>query len=68
MPRIDKREEIVKGFYNTYGEDERFSKNHRKVEFITTVNYIEKFASKGCKVLELGAGTGAYSIYLEDII
>ena len=64
MPMKDKREELVKDFYNTYKEDERFAKNHRKVEFITTTNYIEKFAPKGCKVLELGAGTGAYSIYL----
>jgi len=47
-----------------YGEDERFVAKHRKVEFITTTNYIEKFAPKGCKVLELGAGTGAYSLYL----
>lgn len=64
MPRIDKREEIVKDYYNTFKEDERFSSQHRKVEFITTTNYIEKFAKKGCKIVELGAGTGAYSIYL----
>lgn len=64
MPTKDKREEIVKDYYNNYGEDERFVSQHRKVEFITTTNYIEKFAPKGCKVLELGAGTGAYSLYL----
>lgn len=63
-PKKDKREEIVKEFYNTYKEDERFAKQHRKVEFITNTTYIEKFAPKGCKVLDLGAGTGAYSIYL----
>ncbi len=60
----DKREEIVKDYYNTYKEDERYVNLHRKVEFITTLTYIEKFAKKGCKVLELGAGTGAYSISL----
>lgn len=64
MPKIDKREEIVKDYYNNFKEDERFSAPHRKVEFITTTNYIEKFAKKGCKIVELGAGTGAYSIYL----
>lgn len=64
MPQIDKREEIVKDYYNTYKEDERFTAPHRKVEFITTVNYIEKIAKKGDKILEIGAGTGAYSVYL----
>ena len=64
MPRIDKREEIVKDYYNNYKEDERFSAQHRKVEFITTVNYIEKFAKKCDTIVELGAGTGTYSIYL----
>lgn len=66
MPRKDKREEIVKNYYNSYKEEERFSKPHRKVEFLTTINYIEKFAKKGCKLVELGAGTGAYSIYLAN--
>ena len=64
MAQKDRREEIVKEYYNNFKEDERFSAPHRKVEFITTVNYIEKFAKKGDKILELGAGTGAYSVYL----
>ena len=64
MPRKDRREEIVKEFYNTYKEDQRFLKPHRRVEFLTTTKYIEKYAPKGANILELGAGTGAYSIYL----
>lgn len=64
MARKDRREEIVKEYYNNYKEDERFVANHRRVEFLTTVNYIEQYAKKGCKIVELGAGTGAYSIYL----
>lgn len=64
MAKTDKREEIVKDYYNNFKEDERFASPHRRVEFITTTNYIEKFAKKGCKMVELGAGTGAYSIYL----
>jgi len=64
MTKKDKREEIVKEYYNSYKEDERFVAQHRKVEFITSVNYIEKFAKKGDKIVELGAGTGTYSIYL----
>lgn len=64
MAQKDRREEIVKDYYNNYKEDERFVAPHRRVEYITTMNYIEKFLKKGNKVLELGAGTGAYSIAL----
>lgn len=60
----DKREEIVKEYYNSYKEDERFASPHRRVEFVTTATYIEKFAPKNAKIVELGAGTGAYSVYL----
>ena len=63
MPQKDRREEIVKEYYNNYKDDERFVPPHRKVEFITTVNYIEKFLKKGNKIVELGAGTGTYSMY-----
>ena len=66
MAKKDLREEIVKEYYNTYKEDERFISQHRKVEFITTTSYIEKFAKKDFKILDLGAGTGAYSIYLAN--
>lgn len=64
MAQKDRREEIVKDYYNNYKDDERFVPPHRKVEFITTVNYIEKYAKKGDRIVELGAGTGTYSIYL----
>ena len=64
MPKLEKREEIVKDYYNNYKDDERFASPHRKVEFVTTMHYIEKYVKKGDRILELGAGTGAYSIYL----
>ena len=55
---------ILKNFYNTYEEENRFSKsNHNRLEFITTTKYIEKYLKKGNKILEVGAGTGAYSLY-----
>ena len=34
-----------------------------KIEFITTTNYIEKYLKPGDRILEIGAGTGAYSLY-----
>ena len=61
MEKVDK---ILKTFYNQYEEENRFKKsNHNKLEFITTTNYIEKYLKKKDKILEVGAGTGAYSLY-----
>ena len=56
---------ILKKYYNAdYTEDDRLTKdNTHKIEFITTVNYIDKYLKKGDKILEVGAGTGAYSLY-----
>ncbi len=61
MEKVDK---ILKTYYNQYEEENRFKKsNHNRLEFITTTNYIEKYLKKKDKILEVGAGTGAYSLY-----
>lgn len=45
-------------------EDDRLTKDKMHyVEFITTTTYIDKYLKKGDKVLEIGAGTGMYSLY-----
>ena len=64
MSKVNKYADIVINHYKGYNEDERFNRNSHKVEFLTTMRYIEKFAKHGCKILEIGAGTGAYSITL----
>lgn len=62
---MNKREEIVSEFYGFYNEDERLNgTRHGQLEYITTMNYIHRFAGSGSRVLELGAGTGRYSIAL----
>lgn len=33
------------------------------IEFITTTHYIDKYLKQGDRILEVGAGTGAYSLY-----
>ena len=61
MEKVDK---ILKTYYNQYEEENRFKKSdHNRLEFITTTNYIEKYLKKKDKILEVGAGTGAYSLY-----
>ena len=49
---------------NKFNEDKRLNSRHGKIEFITAINYINKYIKKNDKVLDIGAGTGKYSIYL----
>ena len=59
------REEIISGFYNQVDEDSRLQNNrHGQLEYAVTMHYIHRFAAPGSKVLEVGAGTGRYSIAL----
>lgn len=55
--------ECLKQFYENYREDERLTSRHGRVEFFTTVRYVEKYLKEGMKLLEIGAGTGRYSHY-----
>lgn len=54
--------EVVIRFYNTINEEERLQKKSGQVEFLTTMRYIHKYLKPGMKVLEVGAGTGRYSL------
>ena len=57
------RIEILNNYYAVKDEDSRLLSKSGSVEFITTVNYIEKYLQKGMKILDVGAGTGRYSHY-----
>ena len=59
------REEIISKFYTQYEEDGRLERTvHGRLEYATTMNYIHRYADKNTKILEVGAGTGRYSIAL----
>ncbi len=59
------REEMLGRFYRQNGEDMRLSRSrHGQLEFLTTMNYIHRLSREGASVLEVGAGTGRYSITL----
>ena len=59
------RQEIVGGFYARVSEDKRLTgRRAGQLESRTTREYIHRFAGKDSKVLEIGAGTGRYSIAL----
>lgn len=58
--------ELIRRHYTKdYNEDIRFDRDlMHKAEFILTLEKIRKYLKPGMKILELGAGTGAYSIQL----
>ena len=59
------RERILSDFYNQINEDERLAQTKQgRLEYFTTMHYIHRCADKNSKVLEIGAGTGRYSIAL----
>ena len=64
LAKIENESERVNRTYDIFNEDARL--NHSKaarVEFLTTVHYIEKNLKDGDKILDIGAGAGEYSLY-----
>ena len=56
--------DLVQEIYRRYDEDSRLNKSQAaRVEFLTTVRYIEKYLTPGAKILDVGAGAGEYSFY-----
>ncbi|MBQ6174335.1 MAG: class I SAM-dependent methyltransferase [Clostridia bacterium] len=59
------REEIIGGFYGQADENSRLTRSrHGQLEYATTMAYIHRYAGPGSRVLEVGAGTGRYSVAL----
>ena len=54
----------ITDYYNNYNEDERTKSRHGSVEFLTNMKYIREYVPQGAKILDVGAGTGVYSIAL----
>ena len=50
--------------YNRIDEDARLLSVSGKVEYITTMHYIHQYFPVGSRLLEVGAGTGRYSLAL----
>lgn len=55
-------------YYNKFNEDKRLKTRHGYIEFMTTMKYINEYIGefKNPKIIDIGAGTGAYSIPLAE--
>ena len=60
--------ENLVNYYNKFNEDKRLNSRHGIVEFTTSIKYIEKYLNKmnNPKIIDIGAGTGKYSVYLHN--
>lgn len=66
----------LEAYYNKFNEEKRLNSRHGQVEFITSMKYIHEYlenatartgkAKNEIKLLDLGAGTGRYSIPLAE--
>ncbi len=55
-------------YYNKFNEDKRITHRHTIVEYTTAMKYIHEYLNKmnKPKTLDVGAGTGAYSVKLAE--
>lgn len=56
-------------YYNKFCEEKRLTRKHGNVEFVTSMKYIHKHLEempKDAKILDVGAGTGRYSVALAE--
>lgn len=65
---MNKMTELEK-YYNKFNEEKRLNSRHGQVEFRTSMEYIHRYIPKDIpteqvKILDVGAGTGRYSVAL----
>ncbi len=58
-------------YYNKFNEEKRLNSRHGQVEFITSMKYIHQYIDNHIppadfKILDIGAGTGRYSVALAE--
>ena len=59
LAKIENESERVNRTYDIFNEDTRLNRSKAaRVEFLTTVHYIEKYLKAGDKILDIGAGAG----------
>lgn len=63
---MDEFKTKLSDFYNKFNEDKRLDRRHGQVEFLTSIRYISRYLSDSDRIIDIGAGTGRYSIYFRQ--
>lgn len=53
-------------YYNKFNEDKRLNTRRGQVEYLTSMKYIHNYLNEKSKILDVGAGTGKYSLALYE--
>lgn len=66
--RTNTKISLLEDYYSHFNEDHRLKTKHGYVEFITSLKYIYDVLNNDTskKILDIGAGTGAYSVHLSN--
>lgn len=65
---IEEITDELEKYYNKFCEDKRLTRRHGQVEYITSMKYIHDYLEgvENAKILDVGAGTGRYSVALAN--
>ena len=47
---IQETENYIEEYYERYDEDGRLERKYSKIEFLTTIRYVEKYLKKGMRI------------------
>ena len=56
----------IENYYGKFCEDKRLLSRHGQVEYRTSMTYIHKHLKENDRILDIGAGTGRYSVALSE--
>ncbi len=63
---MDDFKKKLSNFYNKFNEDKRLLRRHGQVEFLTSLKFIHEYLEPGDKIIDIGAGSGRYALYLKN--